>query len=775
MTDFIPKMIVLTLGEDSPSPLTPPNNLTLTLEETQSIAARYVVKPKYYSKVLTPDGIVLNFKDDMPDSYNGELDFSPLDDESPYVSASLKYKIKYSALVDAEVIEKDLEIKATYRTPNTVFSSSLSSLNKSSQIKGSFTLSKVSYSSLVGAETHLTGVLKVPAFKGSSRIGSPTLVSTLGSTLRKVKYGSLLSYDPDMSTALTNDFISSYFVSRLKVEGCTVFFEKDVALRNMTHSGFSESLQVTCANASFFEKYGRSEALCVSYYEKQEGLFTRGTMPSETTVRFNESITIPWESAAPLSKENKHAVNKLLKNFVGVSFLQETQSKLQSNVLHRSYIARPYTTAKDIWYESQMPPPKGSSYRPRPPKPPEPMYLGVGEMCFCEEIIPLLEMSLYTNGTLVTKKTKYFSYRTVPTLEFALDCSCAYNPRYYNVENSISLKRKDTGQEIPVTSITVQTDIDSWCWDFSATVPYSALPLLESDSNGWVILQATINGFSWSFILEDIRESLKFGANSLTLDGRSLTALLSEPYARPSSYNHEQDATALQVAMREAARISEPVYFEWGIVKDGEGWNIPAGAWSYSSKTPIDVLKELVVSVGGVLLSDPDTPLFHVLPRYKTPYWKLHIPSEVVIDNHINMTQAYTSSIKRNNKPAYNGVFVHATTVGVLCQATISGTDGFDLAPMEVNPFINTMEVGQFLAQNILSSYGEQRDVTYTTVLDSTIGLITPTNLVQVSDSSLTPWIGYAKGCTVTATVSGDKVVVMQDVTLEKHIYEPVT
>lgn len=771
---YKPEGLVLTLGEDSPSSLTPPYNLTLTLDEGTPVESSYSFKVSYAANIRTPEGIVLNFKKDMPGHYSGDLDFDPFPDDFAPVEVVYRVRTTYTVLLDAEDLYRDVETTATFVLPRLQLTSELQSLNKPSEIQARHSLMSLRFKTLVGAVTELEPRgYSLPVLKTKALVGALTDIVTSPVGSIRLKYTAEAVYDPNMDD--TTVAYSGELFERGNAISNTVFarsekyFFTDLQLKEKTEI----ATHITTTNKPFFEKYNPLHVSRVDQVELQDLLWSTTDSRYERLNQYQESSLIGWESANLYRYYRVGNIDKLGLKFKDYAAPWEYQEILSRGILHLSQTVVPYAGAKDVWYESTTQPKKGASYRPTPPPPPEPMYIGVGEMCFCEDIIPLWSLTLYTNGVITEKKIKYFR-ADIPPMEFELDCSCEYNPRYYNVQNTISLKRVDTGQEIPVTAITISTDIDSWAWDFKATVPYQALAHLDYDGNGVLMVEASINGFKWKFLLEDIAESKRFSANSLSLYGRSPTALLSEPYAGVSSYAHTVGKDAIQLAMEEVAKIPEPVYFNWELVSP-LSWHVPAGAWSYSGKTPIEAIKEIAQGVGGVIISDPEEIKLHVKSRYRVPYWRLHIPYEYEVDNVINAYQAYTSSIKRNNQPEYNGVFAHAQTVGVIVQATISGTDGAHMAPTVISPFVTTMDSGACYATNTLSATGRQKDVTYTTVLDDEVGMIQPTNLVRVRENETESWVGYAKSCSISASISSDKVVVMQDVTLEKHLYEPTT
>lgn len=771
---YKPEGLVLTVGEDSPSPLTPPYNLKLLMLEGVSVTPSYKFKPLYTVKVITPEGIVLNFKDDMPGPYSGDLDFDPLPSDFAPVAATYQVRSTYTAVLESEDLYRDVEAKANLVLPGLRLASELQSLNKPSDLQARHSLRPLRFKALVGTVTELEpSSYSLPRLKTKVLLGAVTDVvsSPVGSI--RLKYTVEAVYDPDMDDTTVS--YSGEFFEKANAISSTVFarsekyFFTDLQLKEKAEI----ATHITTTNKPFFEKYNPLHVSAISRDEVQELILFKSDSRYERLSQYQDQFSSVWESNTLYQYNRVGNIDRLGLRFKGYDSPWEYQTILSRGILHLSQTVVPYTGAKDVWYEATVQPQKGTSYRPTPPPPPEPMYIGVGEMCFCEDIIPLWSLTLYTDGVITEKKIKYFR-ADIPPMEFELDCSCEYNPRYYNVQNTISLKRVDTGQDIPVTAITISTDIDSWAWDFKATVPYQALAHLDYDGNGVLMVEASINGFNWKFLLEDIAESKRFSANSLSLYGRSPTALLSDPYAGVSSYAHTVGKDAIQLAMEEAAKIPEPVYFNWELVSP-LSWHVPAGAWSYSGKTPIEAIKEIVQGVGGVIISDLKDTKLHVKPRYRVPYWKLHIPFEYEVDNVINAYQAYTSSIKRNNQPEYNGVFAHAQAVGVIVQATISGTDGANMAPTVISPFVTTMDAGACYAENTLSAAGRQKDVTYTTVLDEEVGLIQPANLVRVRENETENWVGYAKSCSISASISNDKVVVMQDVTLEKHLYEPVT
>ncbi|MDS4057291.1 MAG: hypothetical protein RKP73_01805 [Candidatus Contendobacter sp.] len=331
--------------------------------------------------------------------------------------------------------------------------------------------------------------------------------------------------------------------------------------------------------------------------------------------------------------------------------------------------------------------------------------------------------------------------------------------RSYMVVNSASLVRWPDLTPLPVTSMTVETDADSWCWGFSATLAGpDAYALVQPNPLACEVL-ATINGHAWKFLLDVPSRSRQFNRDRVTLKGRSRSAWLHSPYTAPTS--------GIEANAREMVQLAEQALdnLGWTLVWNIENWLVPAGRYAWHG-TPIDRLMQLVGVTDDCLYTDPDLEVLTAYPRWPAASWLLDgatadvaVPESAILD----LSQAPTYS------QPWNGVYVSGTTHGAVALVKIAGTDGA-LQPAEplVHELLSdaTGAAARARGLNALSDSGAGTEVTAELLLVEPVGLIHPGLIANLAGVK-----GVSRSCRILATWSNG-LQVRQTVGLERREVE---
>jgi len=267
----------------------------------------------------------------------------------------------------------------------------------------------------------------------------------------------------------------------------------------------------------------------------------------------------------------------------------------------------------------------------------------------------------------------------------------------YTMQHIISVKTVQGNVELPMSNVSLSYDADSFAWQFSGTLlDAAALALVQSTSA--VELAVTIDGYIWHVLVESIEHGIQFAKHSITLKGRSLTAELGAPYLLPTSATIGDLLTVQQLA-------DSLMPVGWSITWDAPVWNVPAGAFSYTNQTPIQVLASLVNDIGCVAIPHPSQRSITVQRRYPVyPWYFSAAPADLAIP------EAALSSV--NLRPAIatqaNGVYVHGEIGGVLGWCRLAGTDGAKLAATVSNSLMTDVIGCRLLGERILSGQQTQ-------------------------------------------------------------------
>ena len=327
----------------------------------------------------------------------------------------------------------------------------------------------------------------------------------------------------------------------------------------------------------------------------------------------------------------------------------------------------------------------------------------------------------------------------------------------YRVLNSCSLVRLPGRTPLPVTSLSVEVDVDSWCWSLTATLAGPAgWDLLAPQAPGFlpVEVEAMINGWTWQFLLDEPNLSRVFNRHSLSLKGRSRSAWLAEPFLRATSGVESNPRTAQQLAEQALDNLGWTL--DWQLPVD---WLVPGGLYSWSG-TPIDQLIALIKPVDGCLYTDPAASIITAYLRYPTAAWLWDGQTA-----DIGIPEAAVVSLERapDNKPELNGCYVSGTIAGYTAWVKIAGTDGA-LVPAEpvVDPLLCHADALRARGIAILSASGPGTNLTAELLLTpeggSGPGLLRPGLLAEIAGvrgmvRSVKVSAGWSNGLTVRQAI----------------------
>ncbi|NDP57994.1 MAG: hypothetical protein GZ090_01365 [Oxalobacteraceae bacterium] len=321
--------------------------------------------------------------------------------------------------------------------------------------------------------------------------------------------------------------------------------------------------------------------------------------------------------------------------------------------------------------------------------------------------------------------------------------------RTYIVLNDVQLIRVDGSLELPAIALSLNIDMDSWTWDFTADLPASALSLIEPGVSGDpVLLQAVINGASYLLLAESITRDRTFGKSTISVSGRGQSAMLAEPYSPILTFSNASDRTAQQLMAD--ALTTNGVSIGWDIDWRIEDWLVPSGVWSHQGSY-MSAVNAIAAAAGAFIQPDPVLKILRVRPRYPYKPWEWY-GAGVIPDLELPTAAIVKESIAWTEKPAYNAVYVSGTTAGgILGHVKRAGTAGDMMAPMIADALITHSVAARQRGMNVLADTG--RIATYSLnlpVLPET-GIIDPGTLVRYVDNG-NPTIGVVKGVSVSAS-----------------------
>ncbi len=169
-------------------------------------------------------------------------------------------------------------------------------------------------------------------------------------------------------------------------------------------------------------------------------------------------------------------------------------------------------------------------------------------------------------------------------------------------------------EPVALLGATLESDDGGFGWSLSADGPEHLLDQLAPMAGLPARVRITIDGIDLVFAVERVGRTRRFGQHRASIQGRSVTALLGDPYMPQQSWLSSSDLTAQQLVAQALQYTGTTV--DWGI----NDWLVPAGAWSFTG-TPLQAALRVAESAGAVLRSHRTNAELIFAPRYPALPW----------------------------------------------------------------------------------------------------------------------------------------------------------
>lgn len=327
--------------------------------------------------------------------------------------------------------------------------------------------------------------------------------------------------------------------------------------------------------------------------------------------------------------------------------------------------------------------------------------------------------------------------------------------RVYMVTNVTSLVRVSDGASVPCLSFSLSLDVDSWAWGFSASLPASALPLIEPGEDGEpVVLEASVNGTEFRVLAESMARERTFGRASVRVQGRGHTAVLDAPYSPLQTFNAVSALTTQQL-------LDQALPSGWTADFGLTPWLVPGSVWSHQG-SPITAALAIAAAGGGYLQPHATNQVLRVLPRYPVAPWgwgsvtpDIELPASVVTQEGIEWVE----------HARYNRVFVSGTNTGVLGRVTRTGTAGDVVAQMVTDPLITHVDGARQRGLPVLAEGGRKAMVSLRLPVLPETGVLQPGEFVRYVDGG-TSRLGLVRSVAVDVGLAA----VWQSIKVESHV-----
>jgi hypothetical protein len=331
----------------------------------------------------------------------------------------------------------------------------------------------------------------------------------------------------------------------------------------------------------------------------------------------------------------------------------------------------------------------------------------------------------------------------------------------YTVQNSITLVRLDSGEEIEALAFSMSLDADSWTWRWNATLPGSAWPVIRRGIHAAPVdILATVNGVPYRLSATNCNRDRRFPSTSVQVEGKGRGAMLDAPYA--PTLNHASAATRSVEQLLNLALTYNGVSIGWGVDFGLMDWAVPGGTWDFQGSY-IGAVLDIASAAGAIVQPHRTDATLRVMPRYPAAPWNWNT---LAPDFVLPAAAMSVEGIQLVTRPDYNRVFAAGTnSAGVLGQVTRSGTAGDSVAPMLTHALTTDVNAVAQRGLAVLSDTGAQASVSLSLQVRPETGVILPGAFVQYEDGAETH-LGLVRA----TSVNWQRPVLRQSITLETHV-----
>lgn len=220
---------------------------------------------------------------------------------------------------------------------------------------------------------------------------------------------------------------------------------------------------------------------------------------------------------------------------------------------------------------------------------------------------------------------------------------------YYLLEGATvhyvpSLSLYVNGDEVEFTSLSIEMGLDKYCIMVDLVVPtlteYAKCPVLSE-----VVL--IIDGTTYNLFIENREKSSSFNGYTYTVHCLSETAKLDSPYSDPIVQNYSVDVLASVIIQQMAD--TQSIVVENNLID----WYLSPISFFIQDETPLQVIKRIVNSVGGIMQTKPDGTLLLISEYQISPKdWETSTP-EGIFSFDTNILQYSESTVINSGNNAF--------------------------------------------------------------------------------------------------------------------------
>lgn len=523
-------------------------------------------------------------------------------------------------------------------------------------------------------------------------------------------------------------------------------WQQAAPLRVGTQARWQPAAPVRAAAALPWRESARLRAVLAPHW--QQGAPQRATvrLPWQEAVRLRAALAQGWQQTLALRGAVRSHWQDMLRLRAGSRTHWQDGRAARASAVSRWQPGLPvHVHLVPHWQEARRPPAGVSRIPPPPVRPPcyDPARLG----------LLVFDTPYSGDGRLV-----FVCHRAGPGPEPEPEPPQWVIPvlEVYVTTHSLAAVLLPSLEPVVLKGAAIESDDGGFGWSLQASGPEHLLDQLAPVAGQPARVGITVDGHDWVFAVERIARTRRFGEHRASIQGRSVTALLGDPYMPAQSWLNGLQISAQQ-AVEQALEFTGAT-LDWGI----DDWTLPAGAWSFAG-TPLQAALRVAEAAGAVLRSHPTEPRLIVRPRYPVLPWQwgaaaptLQMPAAIIT----------TDDLQPEPRPAYNAVYVAGMAGGVLGHVRRAGSAGDLLAPQVTDQLITAEVAARMRGSAELAGAGNKlmQTMTLPMLTDTWApGPVLPGWLVHVND------IGHSwRGLVRSIRIDAGMPVVRQTIQVER-------
>lgn len=340
----------------------------------------------------------------------------------------------------------------------------------------------------------------------------------------------------------------------------------------------------------------------------------------------------------------------------------------------------------------------------------------------------------------------------------------------YMIGNLVTITEMVSGEPVMASNLNLSYDEASFSWALTMDVlNRSSMDLIRPAGNVPKQVLININGHTWVMLVEKYRRNFKFPSEAYSVTGSSRMQLLAEPYATPRSGMNALDISANQIIDQLLTNTGFTCVWDKGSDWNVPDWVIPAGAFTYTQQTPMQLIARIATAIGAIARPYTAGDIISIIPRYIVPYWEWDAQT-----SHKILPAAIITNLGGDWVPGpdWNSCYVSGTNFGVGVMVRRAGTAGNVPAPDVLDDLMTDSTANQYRGRVELSKGGSKELVTIQLPLfhkndANAPGLVEPGMLCDVRETDVN-WFGLCLSTQIQASGVGASLVT-QTLKIERH------